>query len=70
MNNSLLLIFLLLFQPQYILMAQSPNIQWQKCFGGTNTDAAAKIMKVSVDSYTLLMGTQSIDGDVIGNHGS
>ena len=68
--NNVLLLFLLLIQHQYFLLAQSPIIQWQKCYGGTNVDGAAKIMTVNSENYTLLGGTQSTDGDVIGNHGA
>jgi len=48
--------------------AQPPTIVWQRCLGGTNTEASSRIVNIGVDNYTLLLGSQSIDGDVSGNH--
>lgn len=45
------------------------NIQWQKCFGGTNQDYAQSIEQTTDGGYVLAGSTHSIDGDVSGNHG-
>jgi uncharacterized repeat protein (TIGR01451 family) len=45
------------------------NLQWQKCLGGTGTDFANSIQQTSDGGYVVAGCTQSIDGDVSGNHG-
>ncbi len=43
------------------------TIQWQKCFGGTNSEVNSRI-KVTADSgYILLVNTYSNDGDISSN---
>ena len=49
--------------------SQVPNIEWQKCFGGTSTDAASSIVQTSDGGYISVGFTESIDGDVTLNHG-
>ncbi len=49
--------------------SQAPNIEWQKCFGGTGTDAASSIKQTSDGGYISVGFTESIDGDVTLNHG-
>jgi len=44
-------------------------IQWQKCLGGTNNDVAYSIQQTSDDGFIVAGYTNSIDGDVTGNHG-
>ena len=44
-------------------------IQWQKCLGGSIDDAAYSIQQTSDGGYILTGRTDSIDGDVSGNHG-
>lgn len=45
------------------------NIDWQKCFGGTNGDYAYDIIAASDGGYVFAGMTQSGDGDVSGIHG-
>jgi hypothetical protein len=48
---------------------QVGEIEWLKCFGGSDNDEASSIQE-TVDGGFIVAGyTNSIDGDVIGNHG-
>ena len=49
------------------LIAQ-PNIQWQKCLGGSKEDDAFSIIQTSDGGYVLAGLTQSNDGDITNNH--
>ena len=49
--------------------SQVPNIEWQKCFGGSKTDAARCIKQTTDGGYISVGYTESIDGDVTLNHG-
>jgi hypothetical protein len=53
-----------------IRLNQIGNLEWQKCFGGSNQDFASSIILTSDGSYIIAGQTRSIDGDVTGNHGS
>ncbi len=44
------------------------NIIWQKCLGGSNYEFTDNIIPENDGSFTIIGATQSIDGDVIGNH--
>lgn len=44
------------------------NIQWQKCYGGTDRDIATSILQTSDGGYVFTGFTGSNDGDVVGNH--
>jgi len=44
------------------------NIQWQKCYGGSETDYFASITLTPQGTYLLAGETISNDGDVSGNH--
>jgi hypothetical protein len=46
------------------------TIQWQKTFGGTNSDTAASIKTTSDGGYIVTGTTFSTDGDVTGNRGN
>jgi len=48
----------------------SANIQWQKCFGGTGVDIAYSIQHTSNNGYAIIGRSNSVNGDVTGNHGS
>ncbi len=50
-------------------MAQAPSIQWQKCFGGTESDQAATILQTNDGGYIVVNTTLSDNGNVSGNHG-
>ena len=44
-------------------------IEWQKCLGGTNSDWAESIQHTTDGGYVVAGTSESIDGDVTGNHG-
>lgn len=46
----------------------SGNIEWQKCFGGSNDEFGSAIVQSFYGSYAIAGGTSSNDGDVSGNH--
>ncbi len=45
-------------------------IQWQQCYGGTNSEYGKQILQTMDGSYILAGYTESNDGNVSGNHGS
>ena len=47
----------------------SGNLEWQKCYGGTNDDDVRSIEKTSDGGYILIGTTLSVNGDVQGNNG-
>lgn len=51
-------------------MAQAPAIQWQKSFGGTNSDRSHTIIQTSDGGYMISGASNSNNGDVTGNHGN
>ena len=46
------------------------TLEWQKCYGGTNSERAHCISKTSNGGYIITGFTLSNDGDVSGNHGN
>jgi len=44
------------------------NIQWQKCLGGTMDDEATDIILTNDGGYIATGNSNSMDGDVTGNH--
>lgn len=57
--------------PMDSAIAQSaPDIEWQKCLGGTADDGAWSIQATTDSGYIVAGYTASYDGDVNGNHGS
>lgn len=46
------------------------GIEWQKSYGGSNSDSAESIRKTTDGGYIIAGGTSSNDGDVSGNHGN
>jgi hypothetical protein len=52
------------------IKAQIPNIQWQKCLGGTDTEIAYSVQQTNDSGYIIAGYTNSSDGNVVGNHGS
>jgi hypothetical protein len=52
----------------FFLFAQ-PTIQWQKNFGGTDSDEAKSIQQTSDGGFVVVGNTYSVDTDVTGNHG-
>ncbi|HOK21331.1 MAG TPA: hypothetical protein PLO66_01410 [Bacteroidales bacterium] len=53
-----------------VKLNSSGDIEWQKCLGGTNVDVANSIQQTSDEGFIVACYTNSIDGDVSGNHGS
>jgi hypothetical protein len=53
-----------------VKLTSTGSIQWQKSFGGTNSDAAYNITLTSDGGYLAVGATLSADGDVSGHHGS
>lgn len=45
------------------------KIQWQKCLGGNNEDAALRVRQTADEGYIVAGYTRSNDGDVTGYHG-
>ncbi|HLG35507.1 MAG TPA: T9SS type A sorting domain-containing protein [Bacteroidia bacterium] len=45
-------------------------LQWQKSLGGTGYDEARSVQQTADGGYIVAGSSQSIDGDVTGNHGS
>ncbi|WPO83394.1 hypothetical protein SD427_03370 [Chryseobacterium sp. JJR-5R] len=50
-------------------ISSTGTLQWQKTFGGTNSEYGQVIIQTSDGGYTIAGYTQSNDGDVSGNHG-
>ena len=50
--------------------AQIPDIEWQKCFGGSSYDDAYSIQQTLDSGYIILGSTWSSDEDVTFNHGN
>lgn len=48
----------------------SGNLQWQKCFGGTESEYANSVQQTVNGGYLVAGYTYSNNGDVSGNHGS
>jgi hypothetical protein len=48
-------------------MNSEGNIDWQKCFGGTNIEWAPRLIHTSDDNFAFCAQTYSGDGDVVGN---
>lgn len=49
--------------------AQSPSIEWQRCYGGNGTDYPLAIRNDINGGCVVIGFTFSANGDVIGNHG-
>lgn len=62
MLNKLNIITLLILFP-LLLPAQSFNIEWQSCFGGSNWETSYDILSVD-DGYLIAGSTRSDDGDI------
>ncbi|MGE5410928.1 MAG: T9SS type A sorting domain-containing protein [Clostridiales bacterium] len=44
------------------------NIVWQKCYGGTQTEAPVSLYALENGNILVFGSTTSFDGDVVGNH--
>ena len=45
-----------------------PEIEWQKCLGGSDSELASYIEQTNDEGYIVAGSTESNDGDVIGKH--
>ena len=46
----------------------SGNIIWQKCYGGSSYEFASRIFQTNDGGFVVVGHTESLDGDVVGNH--
>ena len=53
-----------------IKLDSSRNIQWQKCFGGSDFDAIDRILPLNDGSYLFMGETYSHNGDITDQHGA
>lgn len=53
-----------------IKIQSNGTLEWQKCYGGTNSDGASMIKQTIDEGFLIAGGTLSNDGDVSGNHSS
>src|SRR6266496_3677891 len=63
----------LIFNSAFLTLTYSyaqPAIEWQKCLGGTFHDNAYSIQQTSDGGYVVAGCSESINGDVTGNHGN
>jgi hypothetical protein len=51
------------------LAAQAPSIQWQRTFGGSDSDEAFAVVHSKDGGYHVFGHTQSINGDIDANNG-
>ena len=52
------------------LLAQAPEVDWQKTYGGSGFDGATSIGQTADNGYIVAGTSNSNDGDVTGNHGN
>jgi len=52
-----------------VKLNQLGNMQWQKSYGGSGDDIAYNIRQTGDKGYAVIGYSNSIDGDVTGNHG-
>jgi hypothetical protein len=65
-----LLFGLILFVSCSLYAQKAPDIEWQRCFGGTQEDGASYMILTSDGGYAIAGYTQSDDGEVKGFHPS
>lgn len=70
MKNKFILSCLFFVVFANILSAQPTTIQWQKTFGGSESDVANSIQQTSDGGFIIAGHTASVDGNVSGFHGS
>ena len=49
---------------------EAPEIEWQRCLGGSSTDYASSVQQTEDGGYIVVGTTSSTYGDVTGNHGN
>ena len=67
LRKAIIIICLTLFMLSYAI-SQSFNIEWQGCFGGSNTEYPKDIVSV-LNGYLVTGSTKSNNGDISFNHG-
>ncbi|SFT84530.1 Por secretion system C-terminal sorting domain-containing protein [Chryseobacterium formosense] len=60
---------LLIFSFSFIAKAQAPTIEWQKSFGGSNSEIAKSIVQTPDGGYITAGYSKSSDGNATFNHG-
>ncbi len=63
------ILFLPLFFIGLLSCGQTPDILWQKCLGGSDSDYAYSISNTPDNGFIIAGSTNSTDGQVSGNHG-
>jgi len=58
-----------LFAMDIAMHAQAPAVEWQKCFGGGQSDNAQSIEHTNDGGYIIAGSAASTDGDLSGSHG-
>ncbi len=53
-----------------VKLTSTGAITWQKCLGGTGGEQASSIQQTADGGYIVAGGSESVDEDVTGNHGS
>ena len=67
---TLLIPFLIVLLATNAQAQQPPTIDWQKCLGGSYTDAGTAVIQTFDNGYLVIGATESNDGQVTGNHGA
>jgi hypothetical protein len=63
-----LIIFSLMITP--LISIAQPGIEWQRCYGGSNTDAPSSLQICEDGGFVAIGQTLSQDGNVTGLHGA
>jgi hypothetical protein len=63
------LLFVVVMMVGSVAWGQAPNIEWAKCYGGTNSDWANSIQQTNDGGYIMAGYSYSNDGNVTGHHG-
>src|SRR5690606_9169211 len=53
-----------------MVLAQAPDMEWQKSLGGSNSEQAQSVQQTLDGGYIIAGYSYSNDGDVSGNHGN
>lgn len=53
-----------------VKLNDSGEINWQKCFGGSDDDGWGQSIEIAYDEYFVIGSARSSDGDVLSNYGS
>jgi hypothetical protein len=67
--KNLVLIVCQMLLVQVPIKCQTPNIEWQKCYGGTNTENSRGLLPISTGGTLLLGRSYSSNGTLMANYG-